>query len=282
MPSLHFATSVTAAHVLGRHGARRRALGWTLRRNARARARVPRRALRRRPRRRADLAEGIRPRHAGGLVRLAARYRAARAGTRGPGAGMNARRNRPPTPRRPARIRTTTTIAVSIERPRGPDPVRLPGGDDRRRSTSCCRSSPGSTTPGNGSSRLADSGWRSPSCSPWGCSAAMWRCSAVSSADGDRIGLGESYEITMAGAGGVADLRRGRCWWSRPAGLGAPAGRAWPGARWPTRTISFLVLTYSPYAAGRGRLRRRSAAGVSAGQAPLRDDRDPAIIGADP
>ena len=50
-----------------------------------------------------------------------------------------------------------------------------------------------------------------------------------------RIGWRESYLITMAGAGGVADLRRGRRRRPRPAGLGAAPGRACASAWSPTR-----------------------------------------------
>ena len=58
MPSLHFATSVTAAHLLAETGpiAGRRRLG--VRRHARRRARLPGRALRRRPRRRPRAGRG--------------------------------------------------------------------------------------------------------------------------------------------------------------------------------------------------------------------------------
>ena len=55
MPSLHFATSVMAAHLLSEVGPVAGALGWTLRGHARPRARLPRRALRRRPDRRRAL-----------------------------------------------------------------------------------------------------------------------------------------------------------------------------------------------------------------------------------
>ena len=53
MPSLHFATSVTAAHVLAEHGAGGGRARLDLRRHAGHRARLPRRALRRRSGRRA-------------------------------------------------------------------------------------------------------------------------------------------------------------------------------------------------------------------------------------
>ena len=53
MPSLHFATSVMAAHLLAETGPVAGTVGWALRRHARRRARLPGRALRRRSRGRA-------------------------------------------------------------------------------------------------------------------------------------------------------------------------------------------------------------------------------------
>ena len=52
MPSLHFATSLMAAHMLAETGPVAGAAGWTYAGDARLCARLPRRALRRRPRRR--------------------------------------------------------------------------------------------------------------------------------------------------------------------------------------------------------------------------------------
>ena len=49
MPSLHFATSVMAAHLLAETGPVAGAVGWAVHRHARRGARLPRRALRRRP-----------------------------------------------------------------------------------------------------------------------------------------------------------------------------------------------------------------------------------------
>ena len=60
MPSLHFATSVMAAHLLAETGPHRRRARLGLRRHARRRARLPGRALRRRPAAGLALAEGIR------------------------------------------------------------------------------------------------------------------------------------------------------------------------------------------------------------------------------
>ena len=60
MPSLHFATSVTAAHVLWRTGPVAGTLGWAYALTLGHRARLPRRALRRRPAAGLALTEGVR------------------------------------------------------------------------------------------------------------------------------------------------------------------------------------------------------------------------------
>ena len=77
---------------------------------------------------------------------------------------------------------------------------------------------------------------------------AMFR--GVFGARASRIGWRESYLITMAGAGRVADLRRRRRRRARAAGLGAAPGRACAKRVVADKTISFLVLTYFPYAVG--------------------------------
>ena len=109
MPSLHFATSVTAAHVLAETGARSRGCsGWTYTAAARDRARLPRRALRRRPRGGAR-AGGGRARGRAGRDAAGAAAVGRGAGDRGAGARMSERRRLRSSRRTPSRPRTTRT-----------------------------------------------------------------------------------------------------------------------------------------------------------------------------
>ena len=85
MPSLHFATSVNAAHLLAESGPVAGRARLDVRADARARARLPRRALRRRPARRARADRG-RARARAGRRAVAERAAARRAGDRGAGA----------------------------------------------------------------------------------------------------------------------------------------------------------------------------------------------------
>ena len=113
MPSLHFATSVTAAHVLSDTGPVAGALGWTYAATLGPRARLPRRALRRRSGRRARRW----PRASGAatptVTPAAPRLCQDAAGSSRPRRGHDAaRRSRRSTSRRPA-TSTRTTIAAS-------------------------------------------------------------------------------------------------------------------------------------------------------------------------
>ena len=87
MPSLHFATSVMAAHLLAETGPVAGAVGWAYAAHARLRARLPRRALPRRPARRSRARpRAIRARGAAGRAARRAPSSRGRAGARGAGA----------------------------------------------------------------------------------------------------------------------------------------------------------------------------------------------------
>ena len=127
MPSLHFATSVTAAHVLtdtGRVAGRAR---LDLRRDARPRARLPRRALRRRPRspasrspraiRRGDARGRARRSRALSRARAALEAKARRAHERRRAGAARRRRTQPPPERRARRRRRARPRAHAPQRP---------------------------------------------------------------------------------------------------------------------------------------------------------------------
>ena len=151
-----------------------------LRGHARRRARVPGRALRHGPGRpgsrsprasawRRRWSSPQRPRLSRTLQQLEAKARYdQRAGADG---------GAPPARRRARRRRSRP----GVHRPQRPDAVRLPGRDDPRRSTCCCRSSPAWRTRGAGSRTARRSGSCSRSCSRSACSGATSRCSAASS-----------------------------------------------------------------------------------------------------
>ena len=113
MPSLHFGTSVMAAHVLSDVGRGHGALGWTYAAHARFRARLPGRALRRRPDRRLRAGRG-------GLAGRPAR-RAGRDGGRpgDPAAGGAAADGRTRTPERAGRRARAAELATRITLRRG-------------------------------------------------------------------------------------------------------------------------------------------------------------------
>ena len=79
MPSLHFATSVSAAHVLAETGLVAGSLGWTYTLLLGPRARLPRRALRRRPGGRPRAGRGRARRRAGRVAARAAALRGVQA-----------------------------------------------------------------------------------------------------------------------------------------------------------------------------------------------------------
>ena len=156
MPSLHFATSVMAAHMLAETGPVAGAVGWAYAGTLGRRARLPGRALRRRPRGRARAGRGHPPRPRRPWRRCSSacpapcrRWRPGRAHDGGgrasrrlraagqPGAA-GGRRGRAPARARRSRAATSSCSAASCS-PRS------------RRSTSCCRRSPASTTRGTGS-----------------------------------------------------------------------------------------------------------------------------------
>ena len=286
MPSLHFATSVTAAHVLQRHGSRRGRARLGLRGHARARARLPRRALRRRPRRRAGAGRGHPRGDAAGRARAAARLgrtlqeleakaracMTTRAGADG--------RTRPPGDDE----HDDDDRGLEFSGRTRPDAVRLPRRDDPRRSTCCCRSSPG----------LEDTWSRIEDGSPvWIVLAFAVHARHVRRLRRDvprrlrrtverRIGWRESYLITMAGlaatrifaAGGAGGLVL-QAWALR-------AGRAARSATWPTRRSRSSSLTYFPYAAAVVHLRRRPAPRRLPRRGAVHDDRGPGRDRRDP
>ena len=165
MPSLHFATSLMAAHVLSEAGPVAGAARLDLRRHARLRARLPRGALRRRPARRARRwprasgppARARRPRS----PRSRGRSRSWSGGPRGEGvpaqrarrdAAQRQPRTEPPTPPRTAAATTTSRSTEEVEsrmlfdRRRLIDLRRRRGRDPGRAVLRCCRSSPASRT----------------------------------------------------------------------------------------------------------------------------------------
>ena len=177
MPSLHFATSVTAAHVLAETGAARRvarlglhgalglalvylgehyvvdlAAGLALAEGVRAGA--PAAAPLARPAVRAPCRRSRR-----GRAHEAARRRAPTTSRRARRAGR-ASRGRRGRRRGSSSRRATCSCSAASSSPRSPA------------STSCCRSSRASRTPGSGSRTAARAGCRSRCCSRSGCSAA--------------------------------------------------------------------------------------------------------------
>ena len=278
MPSLHFATSVTAAHVLADTGRVAGVLGWTY-------AATLGLAL-------VYLGEHYVVDLAAGLA-LAESIRAATptltpvrdgaledpAGPRGTGRGHDPRAGADGRSSRAPATSTTTTIAVSSSAAAGPDAVRLPRRDDRSASTCCCRSWPAWRTRG---SRIEDGSPR------WiglafvltfgmfGGYVAMFR-GVFGREAGDRIGWNESYLITMAGlaasrifaAGGAGGLVL-QAWALRQAGLAKRVVA--------DKTISFLVLTYFPYAAAVIICGLGLRTGLFPGEAPFTMTVVPAVI----
>ena len=260
MPSLHFATSVTAAHVLAETGrvAGRARLGL---RRARSASRSSTSASTtssisppgsRWPRASARGAPAAAPARAAGVARGA--------GARGAGARMSETRRRAPVRRRARRARADASRRpTDDERPRrceitGRSVLALGGfllAVDRRAllPAAAARRPRGHLAPDRGRQPVLDVARARVHASA--CSAATWRCSAASSlrAGADRIGWRESYQITMAGAGGLADLRRRRRRRPRADGVGAAARRACASALVADKTITFLILTYFPYTA---------------------------------
>ena len=226
MPSLHFATSVTAAHVLTDSGAAGRAARLGVRGDARHRARLPRRALRRRPRRRARAGRGRPPRHArrrGPLARGLGR-RCPRRSSGGRGRERDAGPRTPaPASERPARARARGARARG-GRGRGPRPRDQPPQPARRSARSWLLSIAALYFLLPQLAGLDDTWQRIEDGSPYwmivallfasGCSSATSRCSAGSSCAPARRGS----------AGGRAT--RSRWPGSRPRGSSPPAAPA--------------------------------------------------------
>ena len=244
MPSLHFATSVMAATCWPRR-VRSPGASAELCPRARLRPRLSRRALRRRPARRAGSDGGRPPGRAGaggpdrgrrarrralcpvgegGLMDEPVRKDgAAGAGVRPRAAGQAAEARRRGDAARPHHAAPAAVASACSSSRRSPS------------STSSCPSWPGCARRGTSSTRPTRSGWSSPPCSSSFRSAAtslLFR--AVFVRGESRIGWRESYQITMAGLGGLAPVRRGRERWRRPDGLGAaPVGHRAAGRRLP-------------------------------------------------
>ena len=281
MPSLHFATSVTAAHVLSDTGPRRGRARLDLRGHARPRARLSRRALRRRSRRR-PRAGGDDPRAQPQLTPASRALTKALQVTRGQGAGM------------------TRAPEQTVDEPAAGDAHE--DDDDRglelngRTVLTLCGFLAamilGLYFLLPQLAGLEDTWKRIEDGSPgwivlafvltfgmFGGYVAMFRGVF---GHVERIGWRESYLITMAGLAASPHLRRGRRRRARPAGLGAPAGRACASARSPDKTISFLVLTYFPYAAAVVICGLGLRLGIFPGEAPFTMTVIPAVIAADP
>ena len=182
MPSLHFATSVTAAHVLTETGAVAAFAGLDLHAAARPRARLPRRALRRRPRGRPRARRGCARRRAGRVAARAAAL-AGDPGARGEGGRM---RDTAAGQRLSVDESSSAPVQTPNGEPEDDDEANRHGSSSPRAAsscsaasssprsppcTTCCRSSPASRTRGTGSRTAARTGCSSRCCSRSGCSA---------------------------------------------------------------------------------------------------------------
>ena len=229
MPSLHFATSVKAAHVLSEtRAAVAGALGWTYAGTLGvALVYLGEHYV-------VDLAAGlaltrvVRRRTPPAAPAFAGRrHRAAAA--RGEGARVNTTQPRSsrPTRRRRRRRGTRSTRPGSTARHASSPASRSSSCSRSSRSTSCCPSSPAWRRPGTGSRTAARSGSGSRSCSRSGCSPATCCCSAASSARGRGPADAARELPDLHGrAGGDAAVRRRRRRRARADSVGAAPGRA--------------------------------------------------------
>ena len=237
MPSLHFATSVTAAHVLADTGRVAGVLGWAYAATlGLALVYLGEHYV-------VDLvaglalAEGIRARDAGSCRRRRTRALEDTAGTRGEGARMTRAPEQTVDQPSPGDDEhdDDDDAPSRVQRPHGPDAVRLPGrGDPRALPAAAAAGRPGGhLEPDRG--RLA------------GLDRARLRAHVRDvrrlrrdvprrlRRTVDRIGRQRELPDHDGRAGGVADLRRRRRRRARPAGLGAAPGRAGASASSPTR-----------------------------------------------
>ena len=248
MPSLHFATSVTAAHVLTDSGAAAAPLAWAYTATLGT-------AL-------VYLGEHYVVDLAAGLALAEGVRRGTPAGAvaaRGVGRALQvlesrARSSRAPVARR-ARDRRPRARRGGGPRPRDqpPQPARprrVPGAGDRGAVLPAPPARRASRTPGGGSRTAARTGrsWRCCSrCGMFGGYVAMFRGVFIG-AGSARIGWRASYQITMAGlaasrifaAGGAGGLVL-TAWALRRSGMGKRLVA--------DKTLTFLILTYMPYMA---------------------------------